>query len=64
MQPDVNLKLRLLKIGMTQVDLARRLGISPGKLNAYINGYIRMPQQIKRGIERVLANNQTAQDQG
>ncbi len=58
MQPKTALKMELLKVGMTQVGLARELGITPGRLNAYINGYCHMPPEIWRRIEQILAENE------
>ncbi len=52
------LKMELLRLGMTQVGLARELDITPGRLNAYINGYCHMPPEIWRRIKQILAEKE------
>jgi len=58
MLPKTKLKMELIKRGMTQVDLARKLGITPGRLNAYINGYCHIPPDIRRRIKQILAEKE------
>ncbi|MCK4417781.1 MAG: helix-turn-helix transcriptional regulator [Candidatus Latescibacteria bacterium] len=63
MKPNVELKVRLLRASLTQVELSRRLGISNSLLAQYINGYLKTPWHIRQKIEEILGGEEQSEQQ-
>lgn len=50
----INLKCDLMKRCISQLELARRLGVSESNLSKMINGWRPMPEELKQEICRLL----------
>lgn len=49
------LKLRIKKSGITQKELADKMGINYNRLNRYLNKFDVMPDYVLEDIEKVLS---------
>lgn len=54
MPVETTIKENLRKKNLTVVELSRRVGIPNSRMNAYINGYTKMPGDIRNKINVVL----------
>ena len=50
----VQLKIAMLKAGLSQIELATRLGIHPSSLSRYINGWLIPPAELQEAIKNQL----------
>lgn len=48
------LKLQLMQMGISQIDLAYSLGISQSLLSRYLNNWSKIPQKYELQIKQIL----------
>ena len=61
--PNIELKIRLMRAGLTQVELSRQIGISNSLLSQYVNGYLKMPWHVRKKIEEILVGGEEQSEQ-
>ena len=55
------LKLKMFKYRVKQIELAKILGIADYMLSKYLNGHIEMPEEIYQKIEKYLQKVENSQ---
>jgi len=55
MDKATKIKIALLKQGIRQVDIARKLNLSPYTINNVINGH-RRSRRVEKELEKILKN--------
>ena len=63
-QPPSEMKLALWKAGLTYHDVALKLGRTYSIISAYMNQQARMPEEVKRAIVALIAEQPVIKARG